>query len=82
MLPETSKILLLGWRAAEMHFLQALKNRLVRRVQIQSVAGSREEAEQSSKRLHNAGITFDGFPLNGGFTEYVLSRGAEKFFGS
>jgi hypothetical protein len=81
-----TKILTIGWRATEQHFLNELSAGLNRRVHLQAVAGkdNKAEAEQILQRIIAAGISSVGVgeATDDGFTEYVLRREAEQFFGT
>jgi hypothetical protein len=52
------------------------------RLDVQAVAGQRLHAEQTLANTVGAGISFNGTALDHGFTEYIESREAERFFGS
>ena len=82
-LKNVSHILLIGWRSTEAHFLALLRDGLAgRAVPVQVVAGKKKSADEILARMHDAGITHlppFGSAVDGGFTEYVVSREAEKF---
>jgi hypothetical protein len=83
LLREVSKILVIGWRATEAHFLAQLANRLTglrRGAQLHIVAGP--DAEEIKVRICRELLnnppqspTVD----EGGFTDFILSRRAEQF---
>jgi hypothetical protein len=75
------KILIVGWRGTEAHFLELLKEHLEEEVQIEAVTGGQNESEAVLARLNNAGIRATGVPSSLGFSDYVIARGAEQFFG-
>lgn len=77
---QVRKVLIVGWRAAEKHFLSLLRERLTTKIRVQAVAGNKAEAERSLAQLVDAEIVHDGEAMDYGFTEYVISREAERFF--
>jgi hypothetical protein len=74
------KILIVGWRGTEAHFLALLRDHLTNEVDIEAVLGSRDDSEAVLADIGNAGIKFVGTPSSLGFTDYVLRRDAEGFF--
>jgi SIR2-like protein len=83
LLPQVSKILVIGWRATEAHFLALLKEKLSRSVHMWIVAGQQGEdikdricREMLPKNVPIASVD------RGGFTDFILSRRAEQFLGS
>jgi hypothetical protein len=79
-LPKVTRILIVGWRATERHFLALLKDHLATEVDIQPVVNNEEEAREILSRIGAAGIGAKGMPTPLGFTEYVVTRNAERFF--
>ena len=79
LIPNVTEILLIGWRAAERHFLKLLSEGLQRPVRVMAVCGDVAEAFLACKRMEEAGIhgEYDCFP--GGFSEFVISRRCETF---
>ena len=75
-----TKILVLGWRATEKHFLDLLKDSVAGEISVQVVAGRRQCAEEVLSRIHDAGIRVCGEAAEGGFTDCVVRRQAERFF--
>jgi hypothetical protein len=78
-LPQVTKILIVGWRGTERHFLGLLQELLPREIPVCVVAGRKELAEEVFKRLREAGLRVKGTPAEGGFTEFIQRRGAEEF---
>ena len=76
----TDKILVIGWRAAEKHFLDLIKSNLTRDISVESVCGRQEYSQDTLTALEKHGIEISGKAFDGGFTEYVKSREAERFF--
>jgi len=81
-LPEVTKILLIGWRATESIFLQLLGDNLRKGVHVMTVAGGTKEAEESNRRLQEAGIRGKFFPSGAGFSDFVVHREGDGFLGS
>lgn len=84
LLPKVSKMLVIGWRATEVHFLGLLGNRLTglrQGVTLHIVAGSNAEAEETKVRIHRA--LLNNQPNSsvdpGGFTDFLLDRRAQQF---
>lgn len=65
-----------------MHFLKLLKDHLTTEIHVQAVMGNKHDAEEALERIKGAGIHLAGDPVEDGFTEYVVRRGAERFFGA
>jgi len=87
LLPSISKMLVIGWRATEAHFLSLLGNRLTGirpGVPLHIVAGLESEAEETKVKIHRAMLNNQpNSSLDpGGFTDFILSRRAEKFLGN
>lgn len=82
LLPRTSKVLVIGWRATEQHFLDLLKTHLRRGVHLHVVARDLIDAEDARVRICRA-LT-NNPPAHSsvsdeGFTSFILSRKAEEF---
>ena len=80
--PKITKILIVGWRAAEQHFLSLLKEFLSQEVPAYVVAGDKQSALEVISRIQQAGVSMDARPAEGGFTDFTVSREAEKFLSS
>jgi hypothetical protein len=79
MIPHVDKILTIGWRATEKHFLKLVADNLGHDVKRLAVAESEASAEATIRNLAQAGIKGE-FELSGnGFTNFVVQRQAEKF---
>jgi hypothetical protein len=74
------KVLIVGWRAAEKHFIDLIKSNVTGHLTVEAVCGSKELSTETLTALGNQGIDVIGKPFNGGFTEYVRSQDAERFF--
>ena len=78
-LGKVTKILIVGWRATERHFLDLLNGSGIGKIPVQVVAANKPEAEEVLGRF-TAGRSFPGEAVEGGFTDYVVSRASERFF--
>lgn len=81
-LPKITKILAIGWRGTEQHFLGLLKDTLEQEVPVCVVAGRRDTAEEVLGRMRAAGLKVAAKAAHEGFSEFVISREAEEFFRS
>lgn len=75
---DVTRILMIGWRAAEQHFLKELVAEISRPVHIWAVCEKENAAKEPIERLKSAGIRASGelaYPL--GFTEFVRSGKVE-----
>jgi hypothetical protein len=87
LLPGISKLVVIGWRATEAHFLSLLANKLTGLrpgIPLRIVAGSENEAAEIRAKIHRA--LLNNQPNSsldpGGFTDFILSRRAEQFLGN
>jgi hypothetical protein len=74
------KILIVGWRGTEAHFLALLKDHLTNEVHVEAIVGDKDESEAVLAKIGNAGIKSVGTSSSRGFTDYVVRREAERFF--
>ena len=77
-LPEITKIIIVGWRGVETHFLDLLK-RIPRPVQTVIVARDGQQAEATSSHLAAAGVAIDPRPSSASFTDFVRSTAPDDF---
>lgn len=86
LLPKVSKILVIGWRATEAHFLALLKEHLSRSVQLWIVAGpDKYQGEDIKDRICKEMLPKNvpiAYVFLGGFTDFILSHRAEQFLAS
>lgn len=77
-LSEVSKLLIIGWSAAETNFLGMLGESLRKHIRGMIVAGGGGEGKKIVERLQQAGITTDDITwVDSGFTDFILRRDAE-----
>lgn len=83
-IPEVTKLLIIGWRAADAPFLKLLADKLPRHIfSAMVVAGSREQASEVVERMQKTGIKGKEFlRAKGGFTDFILNREADDFLTS
>ena len=81
-LPQITKVLSIGWRATEQHFMDLLSESLPETVSLYAVAGNRQQAEEVIGRFEEVGIRVGGRAAEGGFSDFVVSREAEEFLRS
>jgi hypothetical protein len=82
---KVSKLLLIGWRGMEDHFLHLLSEHLPSGISIMAVNGRADDAKQTLMRLEKAGIKFEAVPsdpMKVGFSEFVVQRIGEAFLKS
>ena len=85
LLPQTTKVLVIGWRATEDHFLGLLKTHLKPGVRLHVVAGGLKDAEESMVRICRA-LTNNrpdhATAGDEGFSDFIVSGAAERFLQS
>jgi len=75
-----TKILTIGWRGMERHFLEELKKHRLNVPRDLKVIGSgHEDSTEIAQRLFRAGITRDWYPSESGFSNVIRSREIETF---
>ena len=79
LIPRVTKLLTVGWRAREAHFLELLAEKLEGHVRVLAVAGGKEGADEAIENLGRAGIKGEFTPADGGFSEFVVNRAADEF---
>jgi hypothetical protein len=85
LLPHVTKLLIVGWRASEEHFLGLLRNQLRRGVPMHVVAGSPEDAKDTKVRMYRALLNnspADISSSDAGFTDFIVSGIAGEFLGT
>lgn len=82
MLPQVTKLLIIGWRGMDAPFLDLLKENLNPEVRAYVVAGNEKEVRGLVDKLNGEGIHVPQFFLGNGFTEFVVQRDGEEFFKS
>lgn len=81
-IPKTTKLLMIGWRVTEGHFLKLLAKGLTQKLQVMAVAGALDWAKQSVANLKNAGIDVEAIESPYGFTGFIVNREGDAFLSS
>jgi hypothetical protein len=80
LIPEVTRIAIVGWRAGEKHFLELLSDGLQRPVKVIAACGNRKAAAETLDRFGAARIITDSvISTDGGFTDFVVNRRIEPF---
>lgn len=79
LIPDVTKIAIVGWRAGELHFLNMLRDGLGHQVRVLAACGNEEAAWATMGRLRAAGISGEFIAAPGGFTDFVVNRRIEPF---
>jgi hypothetical protein len=82
LIPKTTKLLMIGWRAMEAHFLKLMADGIRHRVAVLAISGSLDDARQSVVNLRNAGIETEAIESPSGFTEFIVNREGDEFLRS
>jgi hypothetical protein len=78
--PKVTKILIVGWRATEAHFLKLLVDNLkMDGVRIMAVSGGLHEAGLIRMNLQKVGIDCWFRGAQGGFTKFIETREGDEF---
>ena len=83
-LPQITKLLVVGWRANETHFLQRLANGLKHDLQVMMVSGSPAAAEETISNLAVARMRVIGGyqKAEAGFSDFIVGRAVLGFLTS
>jgi hypothetical protein len=82
-IPQVTKIVIVGWRAGEQHFLRRLAQGLgEKNVKVLAVRGGVDGAKETLRTLEGAGIKGDFQPDPGGFSDFVVNNRVEAFLSS
>ena len=76
-LPRVTKMVTIGWRATENHFLRLLSEGLPKISSLMVVSVRQQEALEIGRKISPGRSDFDAAP--GGFTDSILSREIERF---
>jgi hypothetical protein len=79
MIPKVRRLLVVGWRGAEAHFVDILRENLHDDVRIMVVAGPGRNGTDVIDRLRNAGVPGSCVATEGGFTDFVVRREIDAF---
>jgi hypothetical protein len=76
---ETTKILIIGWRGMDAHFLELLLNNWHADIRVQIVCGTSKDGDSVQRTMEAAGLTGLYKVEDFGFTNYARDGHAEKF---
>jgi len=79
LIPSITKVLTIGWRGAEQHFLKMLSENLKTQVGGLVVGGTEEAGAETIEKLKNAGVSGDFAVFPGGFSDFIVDRRCETF---
>lgn len=79
LLPKVTKVLIIGWRGAEEHFLEMLREQLSKEVWLMVVAESMEATTEIVNRIKVAGVPGRFSVASNGFTGFIVNREGEQF---
>jgi len=83
LIPQVTKILFIGWRAGEAHFLRMLKEGLQKLDAIMVITGDPVEAQNLVNLLKaefgDAAAACQGFAAGGGFSDFITGRQGDPF---
>lgn len=78
-IPHVEKLMVVGWRAAEIPFLNLLAENLSGPIQGLVVSGNYDAATETADRLSSAGVVGHYTVTDGEFTDLVVNRQADDF---
>jgi hypothetical protein len=81
LIPQTDRLLIIGWRATELQFMRMLCAGLKAAVSGHIVCGNTRAGEETAERLRAAGIKGKYHVSNGGFTDMITRRELDSFLG-
>lgn len=78
-IPKIDKIITIGWRGNESHFLKLVSKKISEDVRGLAVSGDTKSAEETIGQLESANINGEFDAFNGGFTDLIVSHSISKF---
>jgi hypothetical protein len=79
LIKRVNRIVTIGWKGTEWHFLRLLKENLSVGPNTLTVAGNDGEAAEVTSRIMEKGVRGKCIPFGKGFTEFVQSRRIVSF---
>lgn len=73
-LPQVTKVLIIGWRAAEKYFSSKLASSLPKGVPCLIVSGTEDGAIEVRKNLESANVNAEITSVGGGFTDFTINQ--------
>ncbi len=77
--PGVTKVLVIGWRAAETRFLKTLAEKLLKATPMMVVSSSQAKAAEVIERMRIAGVDAKFVAAKGGFSDTIISHEADNF---
>jgi hypothetical protein len=77
-LPQVTTVLTIGWRGAERHFLQLLRQHITQPLEV--ICVTKGAAEETIQNMQSAGLSGHFSAYTHGFTNFVAERLAERLF--
>ena len=83
-IPQVTKLLIVGWRASETHFLQRLAKGLKHELQVMVVSGRPQDTEETINNLSVARMRVIGGykKADTGFSDFIVGRAVKGFLTS
>ena len=81
-IPQVTKVLVIGWRAAENRFLRSLAGGIGRNTRVMVVSSSETRGAEVIERMRGAGVMAKFSAAKGGFSNAVKSREVDNFLKS
>jgi len=78
-LPQTKLIIVVGWRGAEMHFVEILKQYVREGTSALVVAGNKSDAISTIENIKKSGVSLDFTTSDKGFSGAILAREIFEF---
>ena len=79
-IPRVTRVLLVGWRAADRALLDLLARLQSSPLHILIVAGGYSQASEVIERISGAGVKAQCVAYDGGFSRFVMARAGDSFF--
>lgn len=78
-LAETTRLLIIGWRGQDEHFVQLLNDHLADRCEVQVVCGSEDQSNETLGVLHSHGFARPSTAVAHSFSRYVVREFGRTF---
>lgn len=79
LIPEVTKLIIVGWRGTEYNFLEMLSGGL-KHIRGIIANGGGDSGKETVERLKRAGLNTDAISwIDAGFTDFIIKREADKF---
>jgi hypothetical protein len=78
-IPEVDKLITIGWRGKELHFLSLLAENLQNEIHGIAISGNNEFSNETIRNICSVGIKCNFTPHHGGFTNLITSLAISSF---